>query len=63
MTIKLDLDMNNKVHVVDGGWLLHQVKWTSGAPIKTIVTTYVNYVRANSRILLLSLMAMGRKHH
>ena len=45
-TTKLDLDMNNKVHVVDGGWLLHQVKWTSGATIKTIVTTYVNYVRA-----------------
>ena len=25
-TTKLDLEMNNKMHVVDGGWLLHQVK-------------------------------------
>ena len=38
--------MNNKVHVVDGGWLLHQIKWTRGATIKTIVTTYVKYVKA-----------------
>lgn len=45
-TTKLDLDMNSKMHVVDGGWLLHQVKWTSGATIKTIVDTYVRYVRA-----------------
>ena len=34
---KLDLNMNSKVHVVDGGWLLHQVKWTNGATVKTIV--------------------------
>lgn len=40
------LDMNSKMHVVDGGWLLHQVKWTNGANIKTIVDTYAKYVRA-----------------
>ena len=45
-TTKVHLDMNNKMHVVDGGWLLHQIKWTSGSTIKTIVTTYVNYIRA-----------------
>lgn len=41
---KLDVDINSKMHVVDGGWLLHQVKWSSGATIKTIVDTYVRYV-------------------
>ena len=34
----------DKIHVIDGGWLLHQVKWTSGATIKTIVDTYVQYI-------------------
>ena len=43
---KLDLDMSRKMHVVDGGWLLHQVNWNSGATIKTIVDTYVRYVQA-----------------
>jgi hypothetical protein len=38
---KLDLDINHKMHVVDGGWLLHQIKWTRGATIRTIITTYV----------------------
>ena len=32
--------------MVDGGWLLHQVKWFSGASVKTIVDTYVRYVQA-----------------
>uniref|UniRef100_UPI00358F1FFC uncharacterized protein n=1 Tax=Myxine glutinosa TaxID=7769 RepID=UPI00358F1FFC len=40
----LDVDINSKMHVVDGGWLLHQVKWSSGATIKTIVDTNVRYV-------------------
>ena len=30
---KLDMDIKGKMHVVDGGWLLHQVKWASGATI------------------------------
>ena len=47
MTTKLDLAMNNKMHVVDGGWLLHQIKWIRGATIKTIVTAYVKYVRVH----------------
>ncbi len=42
---KLDLNIDNKIHVVDGGWLLHQVKWCSGATIKTIVDTYVRYIQ------------------
>ena len=46
-TTKLDLAMNNKMHVVDGGWLLHQIKWIRGATIKTIVTAYVKYVRVH----------------
>ena len=46
-TTKLDLAMNNKMHVVDGGWLLHQMKWIRGATIKTIVTAYVKYVRVH----------------
>ena len=41
---KLDVNINSKMHVVDGGWLLHQVKWSSGATIKTIVDTYARYV-------------------
>ena len=27
-TTKLNLTMSNKMHAVDGGWLLHQIKWT-----------------------------------
>ncbi len=46
-TTKLDLAMNSKMHVVDGGWLLHQIKWIRGATIKTIVTAYVKYVRVH----------------
>ena len=41
---KVHLNMNNKIHVVDGGWLLHQLKWTRGSTIKAIVATYVNYI-------------------
>ena len=41
---KLDADLNSKMHVVDGGWLLHQVKWSSSATINTIFDTYVRYV-------------------
>ena len=43
---KRDIDMNSMMHVIDGGWLLHQVKWTNGATIKTIVDTYAKYVKA-----------------
>ena len=45
-TTKLQLDIGNKIHVVDGGWLLHQEKWTNGSTVKTIVDKYVKYVRA-----------------
>ena len=41
---KLDVDLNSKMHVVDGGWLLHQVKWSSSATINTVFDTYVRYV-------------------
>ena len=44
---KLDLTMSNKMHVVDEGWLLHQIKWTRGSTNKTIVNAYVKYVRAH----------------
>ena len=36
---KVDLDINSKMHVVDGGWLLYQVKWSSWSTIKTLVDT------------------------
>ena len=41
---KLDMEINNKMHVLDGGSLLHQVKGSDGATIETIVDTYVRYV-------------------
>ena len=41
---KPDANLNSKMHVVDGGWLLHQVKWSSSATINTIFDTYVRYV-------------------
>ena len=48
-TAKLDLEMDSKMHVVDGGWLLHQVKWNNGSSLKTIVDSYVRYVQAKFR--------------
>ena len=60
-TPKLDLDMNNKLYVVDGGWIFHLVNWTSGAAIKTIFTTYVNYVRAKFKEFNVVIDAYGEK--
>ena len=48
---KLDVDMNSKVHVVDGGWLHHQVKWASGATVMAIVDSYARYVDNKFKII------------
>ena len=38
--------MNTNVCALDGGWLLHQVKWISGASVQTIVDDYITYVQS-----------------
>ena len=37
--------MDNKIHIVNGGWQLHQVKWSRGDTIKKILNTYVRSVQ------------------
>ena len=41
---QLNMNINSKMHVVDGGLILHQVKWYSGETIKAIAHTYIRYV-------------------
>ncbi len=61
-TTKLDLAMNNKMHVVDGGWLLHQIKWIRGATIKTISYCLCQVCWSPLQGFYCSLL-MGKKHH
>lgn len=35
---------NHTPHVVDGGWLLHKVKWQEGGLYKDVVDQYVQYI-------------------
>ena len=36
-----------KVYVIDGGWLLHKVKWQKGLLYRDIIKQYVDYVTRN----------------
>ena len=37
-------DANHNVYVVDGGWLLHKVKWNAGCQFSDILQSYVNFI-------------------
>ena len=43
--IKKDDIKNCDTYVLDGGALIHQVRWSKGAKFITIAETYVKYIR------------------
>ena len=38
---------NSSIYVVDGGALLHRVRWSKGMKFSVIAETYVKYLRRN----------------
>lgn len=36
--------LNNKVHVIDGGFLLHRVVWNKDSTFKQIIQQYITYL-------------------
>ena len=34
-------------YIIDGGWLIHQFKWTTGSKFVNIVNSYVNFLKNN----------------
>ena len=49
------------MHVVDGGWLLQHVKWTTGATIKTIANNYTTYVRIKFNVSIILFDVFGEE--
>ena len=50
------------VHVLDGGALIHRIKWLKKATYKAIAKQYVTYVRAKYGHSCIVLMAMNKVH-
>ena len=52
---------------IDGGWLLHQLKWENGSPVDTIVNIYVSHVQKKYKDAVVVFDGYGEtlsiKHH
>ena len=48
--IKKDDIKNCDTYVLDGGALIHRVRWSKGTKFITIAETYVKYIRKNYRL-------------
>ncbi|KYN50610.1 hypothetical protein ALC57_11948 [Trachymyrmex cornetzi] len=42
-----DLPDSDKKFIIDGGFLLHRVVWSTNTSYKNICTTYLNYVKSH----------------
>jgi len=46
-TAQVDLNLNDTKYIIDGGFLLHRVKWHHGKTYADICRGYVSYVKSN----------------
>lgn len=45
--IKISLDHSKVIYVIDGGFLMHKVKWIKNQSLKDIAWTYIHYISKN----------------
>ena len=43
----IDLNHNECVYIIDGGWLLHRLQWNKGDISHKMFTSYVTYLQRN----------------